>query len=58
MPKMTEAQIEAAVDRAVMRRLNADSAYLYAEDAASQAEREQQITDEEYERITTKVEVI
>lgn len=58
MPKMTEAQIEAAVDRAIMRRLNTDSAYLYAEDAESQATREQQITDEEYERITAKAEVI
>lgn len=51
---MNEQEIERAIDRAVMRRLNTDAAYLYAENAEAQAEREQEITDEEYERITKK----
>jgi hypothetical protein len=49
---MTESEIERLVDRAVMRRLATDSAYLHAENAEEQAEREQEITDQELERIT------
>lgn len=48
---MTEANLEAAIDRAVMRRLATDRAYKNAENAEQQAQREQQITDEEYERL-------
>lgn len=54
--RMTEAQVEQAVDRAVWRRLATDGLYNNAENAEEQAEREQQITDEEYERITAKAE--
>jgi hypothetical protein len=49
---LTEAQIEKAVDRAVMRRLATDSAYLNAANAEEQADREQEITDEEVARLT------
>jgi FixJ family two-component response regulator len=45
-PVMTEAQLEAVADAAVMRRLEWDHAYRDAENAEQQAEREQQITDE------------
>ncbi len=47
----TEQNIEQAIDRAVMRRLSTDRAYLNAENAEEQAEREQQITDQEEARI-------
>jgi hypothetical protein len=44
--KMTEAEFEALVDSAVMRRLGTDSAYLNAEDAVAQQQREDEITHE------------
>ena len=45
---ITEAQAERIIDSRVMRRLNTDRAYLNAENAEDQANREQTITDEEY----------
>lgn len=41
---LTEAQLEAAIDREVIRRLATDRAYLNAENAEQQAEREAAIT--------------
>lgn len=53
MPRnLTEAELERVVDRAVQRRLATDSAYRNAENADAQAEREQEITDEELARAT------
>lgn len=49
---MNEAQLERAVDHAVMRRLATDPAYRNAEDAEAQAAREQEITDEECARFS------
>jgi hypothetical protein len=43
---------EQLIDRAVQRRLATDLAYRYAENADEQAEREEEITREEEERIT------
>ena len=43
---MTEAQLEAVADVTVQRRLRSDAAYLNAENAEAQAEREQEITDQ------------
>ena len=43
-PTLTESQAERAADAAVWRRLATDSAYLNAEDAQAQADREDEIT--------------
>jgi hypothetical protein len=43
--QITEARAEQIIDWRVMRALSTDGAYLHAEDAESQAEREQEITD-------------
>lgn len=48
---MNESQIEKIVDARVMRRLATDRAYRYAENADEQAEREQEIADEEYNKV-------
>jgi hypothetical protein len=48
---LSESEIEQRVDRAVMRRLATDRAYLNATNADAQAEREQAITDEELARV-------
>jgi hypothetical protein len=50
-----ESRIERLVDLAVMRRLSTDSSYLHAENAEAQAEREQEIADEEYERVMREI---
>lgn len=50
---ITEAEAERMCDRAVIRRLATDRAYLNADNADEQAERECAITDEEWGRITT-----
>lgn len=47
---MTDSSAEAAIDRAVMRRLSTDREYIHAEDAESQATREAKITEEEEQR--------
>lgn len=54
MELTAEAGLEAAIDRAVWKRLAIDTAYLNAENADEQAEREQRITDEEVARVTAK----
>lgn len=48
---MNEREIERAIDAAVWRRLSTDLDYQNAPDAETQAQREQEISDEEYERI-------
>jgi hypothetical protein len=48
----SEADIERMVDAAVQRRLNTDRAYLHAENADEQRQREDEIEHEEYARIT------
>jgi hypothetical protein len=45
---MNEAEVKAYVDRVVMRRLGTDAAYLNAENAEQQAEREAEIEREVY----------
>lgn len=47
---LTDSQLEAAIDRAVMRRLATDAAYLNAEDAETQAAREDEIAEQEWTR--------
>lgn len=51
---MNERELERAIDRAVMHRLATDSAYLNAANAEEQAAREQEISDEEYDRLTSE----
>jgi hypothetical protein len=51
---ITDAELDRLVDRAVWRRLITDRAYNHAETAEEQAEREQQITDEEFQRLAGK----
>lgn len=46
-----ESELEAAVDRAVMRRLASDRAYLHAENAEEQKQREDEITAQECRRL-------
>lgn len=48
---MNESEREKIIDARVMRRLATDRAYLHAEDAETQAEREAEITREEEKRI-------
>jgi hypothetical protein len=51
---MTEAQMEQAADRMVWHRLATDSAYKYAEDAESQAHRENEITEQVWHELVAK----
>lgn len=51
---MTEAELERRADQIVMRRLGTDRRYLDAEDAESQAEREQEIADQVWRDLTWK----
>lgn len=51
-----EAELEAAVDRAVMRRLATDRAYIHAENAEEQKQREDEITAQECRRLGVSVE--
>lgn len=48
---LSDSAIEKIVDARVMRRLATDSAYRNAENAEIQAEREQEIADEEYNKV-------
>jgi len=56
-PVMTEAQLEAVADAAVMRRLATDRAYRDAASAEAQARREQAITDEIVADLETRYEI-
>jgi hypothetical protein len=57
-PKLSDADAEAMCDRIVQRRLATDSAYRNAEDAESQATREQDITDEVWADIEARYELM
>lgn len=48
---MTEAEAERICDQRVMRRLSVDSAYRNAENAQDQADREAEITADEWNRL-------
>jgi hypothetical protein len=52
---MNEAEVEAYVDAVVQRRLETDAAYLNAETAEQQAEREAEITHEVYVDVVNRL---
>jgi hypothetical protein len=52
---MNESERERILDARIMRRLATDNAYRYAENAEEQAEREEQITREEEERLDWQI---
>lgn len=51
---MTEAEMERIADRMVWRRLATDRAYLHAEDAEAQAQREDEIGKQVWRELVAK----
>lgn len=56
-PIITEARAERVADRRVARRLSGDRAYQNAEDAETQAQREEEITEAVWAEINREYEV-